>query len=335
MKRKTKTITTRRALTLSAAFLFLIIQGSGASGIAAELSGGAMQRGEAGNGGRSGAGGGVIAGEQVDPFYIKLFEEGKSLWFRGLTAKAIENMEIAYFGFLKSPDLLLEAGIYLMIAHFEAKNADRAAFFEAKVAELAERERVARLRLPPQVVDKYQEASAYFGRLRAAGRMTASRTGQAVSPLIKGETPGAPAVPANPYSEIAGLERQIKNDRMNFAAHLRLAFLYMETNNPKKARSVLQRLLALDPGNSAARFELAKAHMALRKFKDALAELDKAAAALDGDIEFHYQRAIAEYEVKNYLEARKEFERVNSLSPGYKLTAKYLEEIIRLNPGQE
>jgi tetratricopeptide (TPR) repeat protein len=125
---------------------------------------------------------------------------------------------------------------------------------------------------------------------------------------------------------------------VGFAANTKSKFLsfslYMEYGNTKRAKPALKKLLEIAPDNAVGRFLLGKVHMALGDFKDASAEFEKAAPALDGDIEFHYQKEITHFELRDYEGARKEFGRVQSINPGYKLTGKYLEEIARkFEPG--
>jgi len=265
-------------------------------------------------------------GQQVDPFYTGLFEEGKQLWLLGSYKEAIENLEIAYFGFLNSPELLLEASIYLMVCYFESGNNERAALYEAKVAELDTKGLMAGLDLPGALLEKYHEANAYFARRRLAGQRDPS-SGQKSLQLINPEAAISPR--KSPFSRIAELEQLIDRDKKNLAAYLEIASLYLEYGNPKRAKPVLKKLLKLAPDHAVGRFLLGKVHMALEDFQDASAEFAKAAPALDGDIEFHYQKGITHFELRDYEGARKEFGRVQSINPGYKLTEKYLEEIAR------
>jgi tetratricopeptide (TPR) repeat protein len=265
--------------------------------------------------------------KQADPFYQKLLEEGKWLWSRGSIAEAVENLEIAYFGFLKNPRPLLESAVYLMVCHFEAGNKDRAAFFEARLSELGAGDRLAGLGLPPALLEKYHEICAYFERQRMAGQ-SAPPSIEDKSPLMNSEAVAPPQ--KSPFSRIAELEQFIEQDRNAFSAYLEIASLYMEYGNAKMAKPVLERLLELDPANAAGRFALGKAYMALEDNREAASEFEKALPALDGDIELHYQKGIAHYKIRDFGEAGKEFERVRSMSAGYKLSTEYLEEIARL-----
>lgn len=270
---------------------------------------------------------------QLDPFYRKLLEEGKRSWSRGLIAEAIEDLEIAYFGFLKNPEPLLETAVYLMVCHFEAGSRDRAAFFEARLADLGAADRLSGLDLPQALLEKYHEASAYFERLRTAGS-PGRASGLDRSPLMKSEAVTPPQ--KSPFTRIAELEKLIEHDGKNFPAYLEIASLYMQYGNAGMAKPVLKKLLRIDPENAAGRFALGRVHMDLKEFKDALSEFEKALPALDNDIELHYQKGIAHYKKRDFEAAGREFERVRSMSDGYKLSTEYLEEIARLtDPGHE
>ncbi len=266
--------------------------------------------------------------QRVDPFYVKLFEEGKQLWSQGLFTEAIQDLEIAYFGFLKSPEPLLEASIYLMVCHFEVGSRDRAAFFRARLIDLGAEDKLSGLDLPQALLEKYHEASAYFERQRMAGQPDPSAV-QDKSPLMSEEAVTPPQ--KSPFSRIAELERLIERDRNNFGAYLEIASLYIQHDNAGRAEPVLEKLLQLDPENSAGRFMLGRVYLIQKKFREAAAEFEKALPALDGDIEFHYQWGIALYNLRDFEGAGREFEKVRSMNAGYKLSEEYMEEIARLS----
>ena len=142
--------------------------------------------------------------QKVDPFYLKLFEEGKEAWSQGNLLVAIEKLEVAYFGFLKSPSHLIETGIYLIVCHFEVNNHERAAYFESEINSLRIGESLTEFDLPQDLLEKYYEASAYFARLKEDGRYNLS-SGQNAAPLMKSETLTTPS--KSPYTRIAEKEQ--------------------------------------------------------------------------------------------------------------------------------
>ena len=142
--------------------------------------------------------------QKVDPFYLKLFEDGKEAWRQGNLSGAIEKLEIAYFGFLKSPSHLIETGVYLIVCHFEAKNHERAAYFDSEINALGAEERFTDFSLSQDILEKYHEASAYFARLKADGRNKLA-SDQDAAPLMKSEA--LTSSPKSPYTRIAELEQ--------------------------------------------------------------------------------------------------------------------------------
>ena len=271
--------------------------------------------------------------QRVDPFYIKLLEEGKEAWRQGDRLGAIEKLEVAYFGFLKSPSHLIETGIYLIVCHFEVNHNERAAYFDSEInalgapGSLEVEAHLSEFDLPPDLLERYHEAHAYFARQKVAGQYHPG-SGQDAAPLMKSEA--LTSTPKSPYTRIAELEQLIDRNRNNTAAYLEIASLYLEYNNPKMAKPVLRRLLEIDPDNAAGRFELGKTHLALEEYREAAAAFELAGTVLDGDIEFHYQKGAAHYMSREFDAARREFERVRSLHAGYKLTEDYLIELERL-----
>ena len=59
---------------------------------------------------------------QVDPFYIKLLEDGKKAYRAGKYDEAIENLKIAEFGLMEERELLREVYVYKALAYFKKKD---------------------------------------------------------------------------------------------------------------------------------------------------------------------------------------------------------------------
>ena len=98
--------------------------------------------------------------ESVDPFYENLLEEGRFFYQEGKTAEVIENLEIAYFGFLDSPPRLAECYIYLTVCHFQQKNLEKARHYLSEIKRLKLDQQTASLKLPENLAKKYAEAAA-------------------------------------------------------------------------------------------------------------------------------------------------------------------------------
>lgn len=109
--------------------------------------------------------------EQVDPFYLKLYEDGKSFFQNGDFAGAVSNFEIAFFGFVDNPPKLLECYIYLEVSYSHLKNADKTKYYYDEIKRLRLQTYLKSLKLPEDLEVKYLELNAAFARLetKAAG----------------------------------------------------------------------------------------------------------------------------------------------------------------------
>jgi len=61
----------------------------------------------------------------VDPFYRNLYENGKDAFESGNLQEAVDDFEIAFFGYLDNLPRLLECYMYLSVGHFDLKNFDK------------------------------------------------------------------------------------------------------------------------------------------------------------------------------------------------------------------
>ena len=250
--------------------------------------------------------------EQVDPFYLRLFEDGKFLCQNGKFAEAVQSFEIAAFGFLDTPAKLLESYLYLEVCHFQTKNVGKAKYYNDEIKRLKLEDQISSLSLPALLTNKHREIAAYFGRLEA----------KTPSATVFSQIPTE-----NPADEIARLKNLLRANAGNADAALKLSAIYVEQKNLKAAKSTLEDLLAVNPNSALAQFELGKILISENKFSEALASLEKAASSLPNDIELFYQIGTAAFVLKNYEKAVWAFAKVHQLGPSYKETEKYLAQI--------
>lgn len=102
---------------------------------------------------------------KADPFYEKLFEEGKYFYQNGNYLKAIENLQIAFFGFPDNLPKLLECYIYLTVCFFKEKNIEKSKYFNSEINRLNLLEYLNEINLPKDLMDKFLEINSYFSRL--------------------------------------------------------------------------------------------------------------------------------------------------------------------------
>jgi len=274
---------------------------------------------------------------QVDPFYLRLLDEGKSLFAQNKFAEAVKNLEIAAFGLIEERPRLLEAYVYLVISNYRLRQLSRAAYFTSEIERLNLKPEFERANLSAELYNQFLEMESILGRLALAARAGTQAKTEAVATSSVIHSPqsgqmnftleamkkeGLPVAllsdmlpPPQPTAiqEAIKLEEAVKHDPRNGVASIRLAMVYEELGHWSKARSLLKRYLKINPGCEVAHFELGRVLLQLRKPKDALKEIQLAASVLEGDIEFHVQKARAHEQLRQVEEARREWERVATL----------------------
>lgn len=100
--------------------------------------------------------------QQVDPFYLKLYEEGLNAFNLGDFEEAFQNLKIAAFGFLDEPDLLGETFVYLTLSAYNLKNADQVEYYLKEISRFKLHNRIAKSRLPKEIKDQFARIQSSF-----------------------------------------------------------------------------------------------------------------------------------------------------------------------------
>ena len=257
--------------------------------------------------------------DQVDPFYLDLLRDGKYFYENSDYEEAIENLKIAFFGFLDNPPKLTECYLYLTTCYYQIKDPEQAKHYYDEIKRLNLEEHLQDINPPQSLLDKYYEIDAYFSRLEASS----------VSPLSPSRISAS-----SPDAEIDQLKDAIKSNRRNYEAYFRLSAIYLQQKSLKEARSTLEDLLKVDPENGNAYFELGKILTTEKKYEEALQEFRSASPLLQDNIDLHYETARALYEHKDYEQAKQEFLKVQAINENYKDTEKYLAAIEEAEKGE-
>jgi len=191
---------------------------------------------------------------RVDPFYEKLLEDARFFFQTGKYAEAIENLEIAYFGYLDYPHKLLECYIYLEVCHFQIKNQEKSKYYHDEIRRLKLEESLPKLALPKVVLDRYRDINAFYDRTEP----------KFVNPPILAPPP-TPAV-KEPTRPTSGTDTKDSAKVLN-APDL-LAKARAETVLDKKI-ALYKQALEKDPSNIDIYFEMKEAYMATKKYRDA------------------------------------------------------------------
>lgn len=275
---------------------------------------------------------------RVDPFYQTRLDEGRTLFLQGDFSGAVQNIEIAYFGFLDNPDKLLECYVYLSLGHGEMKSWERAEYYRNEIRRLKLGERLPNLDLPAAVKARYDEINGAFTRVEAssAGRMAATPPLTTRTPTSQQLTaPASPNIPAKMDVEKAApliLQARAEKNLSKKIAFYKQALIYDPTDlntwfemndayfQAKKYRAgadLMEALLLSYPDNIRVLIKLAEHNLADKSYKKALPTLFQAAGITPENIEVRYLLGRAYFGLKRYTEAAAEFDYVLSLAPAY------------------
>jgi len=99
---------------------------------------------------------------KVDPFYLQLFEEGKSSFNNGDYENAFQSLKLAAFGFLDEPDLLGEALVYLTVTAFNLKRDDEVNHCLKEIQRFNLANRISASALPADLKKKFEKIQADY-----------------------------------------------------------------------------------------------------------------------------------------------------------------------------
>jgi hypothetical protein len=103
--------------------------------------------------------------EQEDPFYKRLYDEGKDFYENKNFAGAIQDFEIASFGYLDSLPRLVECYVYLTVCHFQQKNYEMSKHYTEEIRRLKLEEHMKAAGLPEDLTKKYEEIVSKLSKM--------------------------------------------------------------------------------------------------------------------------------------------------------------------------
>jgi len=260
------------------------------------------------------------AAEEVNPFYLKLFEEGKFEFQSGNLPAAVKDFEIAFIGFLDSPARLLECYVYLTVLHCDLKNVDKSKFYFHEIKKLKLQTYLTAISPPSPLMKKFSDLDSLYTRQDSQARIAAGWESPAAD-----SASAISGVPGKAMeAEIGQLKAAILKNRKEPASYFRLSALYLEQKKAKDARRILEDLIKIYPKNGQAHFERGKIFLRERNLPEATTALQQAALFSPDNQEIYYELGKVLYEQKRSAEAKEAFERVKALNASYKDTVEYL-----------
>ena len=207
----------------------------------------------------------VQSAQSVDPFYLRLFEDGEAAFVAGDHAKAVKDLEVAVFGLSTDRIRAAKACIYLSLSHNALKNRDLSRRFLVRAVGLVSKEGLGFLGLDKTVLNGYERLVEDFEITPGAPE---EQTG-VVWEKASVEPPAQKTRPPVDPSRVRELEARLKASPDDPAIRYDLGSLYFEQRAYKKLVGIMEGLLKKHPEEIDATFHLAKARFYQREFRKA------------------------------------------------------------------
>jgi len=277
--------------------------------------------------------------EQVDPFYEKLLDDGKFFYQSGKYPEAIENLEIAFFGYLDYPHKLLECYVYLEVCYYQIKNAEKSLYYYNKIKRLKLEESLPKLALPKALLDRYRDINAFYDRTEpkfvnppVLAPPAAPAVKETTRPTSGPEAKGGANVLSSPDllakartetvldKKITLYKQALDKDPSNIDIYFEMKNSYVAARKYREAAKLLELLLKNHP-------EIVRIHRELGEVYLSNKDYDKAAKALAESVQFEPENIELRYLLgrtymgaKKFKEAAGEFNIVLARDPKYKDT---------------
>ena len=240
---------------------------------------------------------------EENPFYEKLFDEGKYYYSVGNYAEAVENIKIAFFGFLDNHEKLTESYIYLAVCHSLLNNQEQSLYFSNEIKRLNLQQHVPSIQQPYDLVSRYKA-------------LTSSQPSAKIIPQKELQIMRDPVT--------TPIQRQVvsqkKEDPSELEAGLRQAEELVKQKNIEAAKSSLFALLGKFPNDIRAFTSLGVIYVNELEFQNAIQILMESKSIEQKNIKACYYLGVAHLAEKNYQQAAREFKIVIDQNPQYKST---------------
>jgi tetratricopeptide (TPR) repeat protein len=207
----------------------------------------------------------LFPAQAIDPFYLKLFQDGEVAFVAGDHAKAVKDLEVAIFGLSADRTKAAKACIYLGLSHNALKNRDKSRQFLVRAAGLVGKEGPGSLGLAMAAQNGYERLVEDF---RITPGAPEEQTG-VVWENAAAEFPVQKTRPPVDSSRVRGLESRLKASPDDPAIRYELGSLYFEQGAFKKLAGIMEGLLKKHPEEIDATFHLARARFFQREFRKA------------------------------------------------------------------
>jgi len=182
----------------------------------------------------------LLWSQEIDPFYLKLLNEGEKSYLEKNYRGAVKDLEITIFGLHGQKKLLGKAYVYLSLSYRHLNNREKCEEYLRKAFELVGQEGFKDLEIDQSTRDDLKILLDYFkiGKEEEPEKEESEK-------VTKEPQKRLPRVrPKTKYEE---LEERIKAEPQNLTLYYELYEFHREKNDVKAARKVIQDLIKNNP----------------------------------------------------------------------------------------
>jgi tetratricopeptide (TPR) repeat protein len=207
----------------------------------------------------------LLPAQAIDPFYLKLFQDGEAAFRAQDYAKAVKDLEVAVFGLSADRTKAAKAYIYLSLSHNALKNKDKSRQFLVRAAGLVGKEGPGSLGLDMAALNGYERLIEDF---RITPGAPEEQTGVVWDKAVAEPPAQKTRHPVDP-SRVRELEARLKASPDEAAIRYELGSLYFEQGTYKRVVGIMEGILKKRPEEVSAVFHLARARFFQREFRKA------------------------------------------------------------------
>jgi tetratricopeptide (TPR) repeat protein len=200
----------------------------------------------------------LLWGQEVDPFYLKLLNEGEKSYLDKNYKQAIKKLEIAVFGLSGDNNLVGKAYLYISLSHLQLKDRENCELNIRKALDLVGVEGLEKLKIDESARDDLKRIIDYFkiGKEEEEEEPEEEKPKKPEEKVLK--------------SRVEELEKKIEAEPQNLAYYYELYELYRGKNNVKAARKIIQELIKNNPDELIGPYLMGKIEFSQNSHADAL-----------------------------------------------------------------
>ncbi len=210
----------------------------------------------------------LLWSQEVDPFYLKLLNDGERAYLDKNYKQAIKVLEISVFGLSGDNNLVGKAYVYISLSHLQLKDRENCELNIRKAVELVGAEGLEKLEIDESAQDDLKRIIAYF----QIGKEEEEEEPAEEKPEKEKPAENKPKKPEEKVSNsrVEELEKKIEAEPQNLAYFYELYELYRKENNIKGARKVIQDFIEHNPDELIGPYLLGKIEFSQNNHAEAL-----------------------------------------------------------------